>query len=65
MSFTSPLKELPAVLYKEEFNELWKGADLAEKRKLLAHVDKNWLKTVWKKKGASYFLRKIKDKALK
>lgn len=64
-SFPSPVKELPAVLYKEEFNELWKGVGLAEKRKILAHVDKNWLKTVWKKKGAAYFLKKIKDKALK
>lgn len=65
LSFPSPFKELPAVLYKEEFNELWKGAGLAEKRRLLAHVDKDWLKTVWKKKGAAYFLKKIKDKALK
>lgn len=64
-SFPSPFKELPAVLYKGEFNELWKGAGLAEKRKILAHVDKNWLKTVWKKKGAAYFLKKVKDKALK
>lgn len=65
LSFPSPFKELPAVLYKGEFNELWKGAGLAEKRKLLAHVDKSWLKTVWKKKGAAYFLKKIRDKALK
>lgn len=65
LSFLSPFKELLAVLYKEEFNELWKGAGLAEKRKLLAHVDKSWLKTVWKKKGAAYFLKKIRDKALK
>ena len=65
LSFPSPFKELPAVLYKGEFNELWKGVGLAEKRKLLAHVDKSWLKTVWKKKGAAYFLKKIRDKALK
>lgn len=65
LSFPSPFKELPAVLYKGEFNELWKGAGLAEKRELLEHVDKNWLKTVWKEKGTAYFLRKIRDKALK
>lgn len=65
LSFPSPYTELPEILYREEFNELWKGAGLAEKRKLLGHVDKNWLKTVWRKKGAAYFLRKIRDKALK
>lgn len=65
LSFPSPYTELPEILYREEFNELWKGAGLAEKRKLLGHVDKNWLKTVWRKKGAAYFLKKIKDKALK
>lgn len=65
LSFPSPYTELPEILYREEFNELWKGAGLAEKRKLLGHVDKNWLKTVWKKKGAAYFLKKIRDKALK
>nr|WP_302596287.1 glycosyltransferase [uncultured Dialister sp.] len=65
LSFPSPYTELPEILYREEFNELWKGAGLAEKRKLLGHVDKNWLKTVWRKKGAAYFLKKIRDKALK
>ena len=65
LSFPSPYTELPEILYREEFNELWKGAGLAEKRKLLGHVDKNWLKMVWRKKGATYFLRKIRDKALK
>lgn len=65
LSFPSPYTELPEILYREEFNELWRGAGLAEKRKLLGHVDKNWLKTVWRKKGAAYFLRKIRDKALK
>lgn len=65
LSFPSPYTELPEILYREEFNELWKGAGLAKKRKLLGHVDKNWLKTVWRKKGAAYFLRKIRDKALK
>lgn len=65
LSFPSPYTELPEILYREEFNELWKGAGLAEKRKLLGHVDKNWLKMVWRKKGAAYFLRKIRDKALK
>lgn len=58
LSFPSPYTELPEILYREEFNELWKGAGLAEKRKLLGHVDKNWLKTVWRKKGAAYFLKK-------
>lgn len=65
LSFPSPYTELPEILYREEFNELWKGAGLAEKRKLLGHVDKNWLKMVWRKKGVAYFLRKIRDKALK
>lgn len=65
LSFPSPYTELPEILYREEFNELWRGAGLAEKRKLLGHVDKNWLKTVWRKKGAAYFLKKIRDKALK
>lgn len=65
LSFPSPYTELPEILYREEFNELWKGAGLAEKRKLLGHVDKNWLKTVWRKKEAAYFLKKIRDKALK
>lgn len=36
-----------------------------QKRKLLAHVDKNWLRSVWKEKGLTYFLKKIKDKAMK
>lgn len=45
-----PFEGLPAVLYKEEFNELWKGAGLAEKSKLLSHVDKNWLKQCGKRK---------------
>ena len=65
MSFPSPFDELPEVLCKEEFNELWKGAGLVKKRKLLAHVDKNWLRSVWKEKGLTYFLKKIKDKAMK
>ncbi|WP_440339457.1 glycosyltransferase [Megasphaera sp.] len=65
MSFPSPFDELPEVLCKEEFNELWKGAELAKKRKLLAHVDKNWLRSVWKEKGITYFLKKIKEKAMK
>lgn len=65
LSFPCPYTELSEILYREEFNELWKGVGLAEKRKLLGHVDKNWLKTVWRKKGAAYFLKKIRDKALK
>lgn len=61
----SAFTELPDILVREEFNELWKGAGLYEKRKLLEHVDKHWLKKVWKEKGAAYFLKKIRDKALK
>ena len=44
---------------------LRKNLDTTEKRKLLEHVDKHWLKKVWKEKGAAYFLKKIRDKALK
>lgn len=65
ISLPSPFDELPEVLYKEEFNELWKEAGLAKKRKLLVHVDKNWLRSVWKEKGVVYFLRKIKNKSMK
>lgn len=65
ISLPSPFDELPEVLYKEEFNELWKEAGLAKKRKLLVHVDKNWLRSVWKEKGVVYFLKKIKNKSMK
>lgn len=65
VQFTSPYNELPDILSKSEFNELWKGASLTEKRKILAHVDKSWLKSVWKEKGAIYFLKKIKEKVMK
>lgn len=65
VQFTSPYNELPDVLSKSEFNELWKGASLTEKRKILSYVDKSWLKSVWKEKGAIYFLKKIKEKVMK
>lgn len=65
VNIPSAFDELPNILVREEFNELWKGASLQQKRKLLSHVDRKWLSTVWKEKGASYFFNKIKQKAFK
>lgn len=65
VNIPSAFNELPNILPREEFNELWKGASLQQKRKLLSHVDRKWLTTVWKEKGASYFFNKIKQKAFK
>lgn len=64
MSFPSPFDELPKILYKKEFYELWKESNFNKKKKLLSHVDINWLKSVWKEKGTAYFFRKIIKNAM-
>lgn len=61
----SPLEALPDVLTRAEFNELWIGAGINEKRKLLGHVDKKWLRSVWKNKGRAYFFKKLIAKVTK
>lgn len=60
-----PFHELPATLSREEFNELWQGASPFQKGKLLTHVDRGWLRSVWQKKGAGYFLGKVREKVMK
>lgn len=61
----SPIETLPKVLTRAEFNELWIGAGINEKRKILVHVDKKWLLSVWQEKGCAYFLKKLKAKIMK
>lgn len=65
VAFPTAFSELPAILHREEFNELWQGASLFQKMKLLTHVDLGWLRSVWQEKGAGYFLGKVRDKIMK
>lgn len=65
VAFPTAFSELPAILHREEFNELWQGASLFQKVKLLTHMDRDWLLSVWQEKGAGYFLGKIREKIMK
>lgn len=65
VAFPTAFSELPAILHREEFNELWQGASLFQKVQLLTHMDRDWLLSVWQKKGAGYFLGKVREKVMK
>lgn len=47
VAFPTAFSELPAILHREEFNELWQGASLFQKVQLLTHMDRDWLLSVW------------------